>query len=129
MTRHKPSNTTRQKIWLVAGWLSLALGVAGVLLPVVPASPLLGVAAVAFSRSSQRWHDWLVNRSWFGPAIRDWEKNGTVPKSAKWLATGSVISILVAMTVFLSVHWAFKVGIAVLALATLVYIWTRPSKR
>ena len=114
-------------LWLVGGWLAFALGVVGVLLPVIPSSPFLVVAAIAFSKSSKRWHDWLVNRSWFGPAIRDWEEHRTVHKGIKWLATGSVISIIAATTIFLEVHWGYKAGIATLAIAMLAFVWTRPS--
>jgi len=49
--------------WLVVGVVALALGALGIALPLLPTTPFILVAAVAFARSSTRLHAWLVNHT------------------------------------------------------------------
>jgi len=57
------------------GFLFLGLTVVGVLLPVIPATPFLLLAAWFFARSSEKWHQRLLSSELFGPIIRNWENN------------------------------------------------------
>ena len=59
-------------VLLAAGWLSVALGVIGIFLPVLPTTPFLLLAAACFVRSSQRVYIWLVTHPRLGPWIRDY---------------------------------------------------------
>ncbi|MBE9539540.1 MAG: YbaN family protein [Proteobacteria bacterium] len=65
----------RNTVYKLLGFLFLGLAIAGVLLPVVPATPFLLLAAWFFARSSERWHQRLLNSKMFGPIIRNWETN------------------------------------------------------
>ena len=55
--------------WLLFGLLATGLAFAGALLPLLPTTPFLLLAAYAFARSSKRLHDWLLNHRQFGPLI------------------------------------------------------------
>ena len=57
------------------GFLFLGLAIVGVLLPVIPATPFLLLAAWFFARSSEKWHQRLLSSKLFGPIIRNWETN------------------------------------------------------
>ncbi|MFI8481214.1 YbaN family protein [Pseudomonas sp. NPDC078700] len=80
---------------LAIGWLSVALGVIGIFLPVLPTTPFLLLAAACFMRSSERFYDWLVNHPKLGPWIRDYLEGEGIPRKAKiysislmWLSIG-----------------------------------------
>ena len=93
---------------LICGWVSFILGVIGVVLPVLPTTPFMILAAACFSRSSVRFHEWLLNNRFFGQVIRDWEKHKSVTRVVKVraliiiVATFS-ISILVVPKLWLKV--------------------------
>ncbi|MDR2480402.1 MAG: YbaN family protein [Treponema sp.] len=59
-----------QKILLIAaGFLLLGLAAAGIVLPVLPATPFLLAASFCFMKSSDRLHRWIMNSRFFGPRL------------------------------------------------------------
>lgn len=54
------------------GWLCVGLAAAGLILPLVPATPFLLAALACFAQSSARCHAWLLTSRWFGPVLREW---------------------------------------------------------
>ena len=68
---------------LAVGWLSVALGVIGIFLPVLPTTPFLLLAAACFARSSTRFHDWLVGHPRLGPWIKDYLGGQGIPLKGK----------------------------------------------
>lgn len=85
----------------VAGGTSLALGVAGIFLPVLPTTPFVLLAAWCFSRSSDRLHNWLVSHAHFGPIIHAWQVEKSIPRRTRnailvllWLSLGLSAYIL-----------------------------------
>lgn len=70
------------------GWLSVALGVLGIFLPVLPTTPFLLLAAACFARSSPRFYHWLVEHPRLGPWIRDYLDGNGIPLKAKVYAIG-----------------------------------------
>lgn len=80
---------------LAIGWLSVALGVMGIFLPVLPTTPFLLLAAACFMRSSKRFYLWLVNHRQLGPWIVDYLEGQGIPLKGKiyaislmWLSIG-----------------------------------------
>ena len=56
---------------LVCGTVSVALGVIGIFLPLLPTTVFLLLAAACYARSSDRFYHWLVNHRWLGSYIRN----------------------------------------------------------
>lgn len=114
-------------LWLVAGFVALALGLVGIALPLLPTVPFLILAAFSFARSSQRLHDWLLGHPRLGAPIRDWQQRGAISLPAKRLATLSIAAGL-GISVALDVRPAILVAQAAVLAGVLVFIWTRPSR-
>jgi hypothetical protein len=75
-------------MWFCIGALALILGVVGVILPVLPTTPFVILAAFAFGRSAPRFHRWLAEHRIFGPIIADWHAHGAIAPRFKLMAAG-----------------------------------------
>ena len=113
---------------LFAGWLlCLALAVAGLLLPLVPTTPFLLLAAWFAARSSQRLHRWLIHSPGFGPILRDWEARGAVRRREKIVATVLMVGLISYPMLFLEFAPVLKILAGATALGVLGFLWTRPA--
>lgn len=113
-------------IWIAAGGISLAVAIAGVVLPLVPTTPLLLLAAFCFARSSPRLETWLVEHPRLGPPIRDWRAEGAISPRAKRLAL-LAIGATFALSLALGLPGAVLAIQAVTLAAVSLFIVTRPA--
>ena len=101
---------------IIIGTLSVAAGVVGILLPLVPTTPFLLLAAWCFARSSERFYGLLVNNRWLGPYIRDYRDGRGMTLRAK-VSTLSVvwIAMIIGAGFVVPILWArlLLVGIGV----------------
>ncbi len=80
-----PSSLSRW-VLTIAGTFSLGLGIAGILLPLLPTTPFLLLAAACYARSSERLNNWLLNNRWFGNYLRNYWKGKGIPLKVKVLS-------------------------------------------
>ena len=105
---------------------SLALGILGMFLPVLPSVPFILLAAWAAARSSPRLSRWMEEHPRMGPYIRDWRAGGVVPRKAKWLATGLMSASAVTMLLVVGPTWPIGAAIGIMAVV-LAWLWRRPE--
>lgn len=113
-------------LWATVGGVSLALGLAGVVVPLLPATPFFLLAAFGFARSSPRLHDWLVYHPRFGPAIRDWQAHGAIAPKAKRLAVLAILATF-AISLALGMPWPVLAVQGAILFAVTSFILTRPD--
>jgi hypothetical protein len=118
--------TKTRFIWLLAGLVALALGAVGVVLPLLPTTPFLLVAAFAFARSSERLDSWLREHRTFGPLINNWHRDGSIDRKAKRTAITVIIATPVITWLLAAPLWIVACQIVVLSAAA-IFILTRPS--
>ncbi|MTD40810.1 DUF454 family protein [Erwinia sp. CPCC 100877] len=115
-----------QKIILTfIGWVAVVLATLGVVLPLLPTTPFLLLAAWCFARSSPRFHHWLLYRSWFGGYLRFWQRHRAMPRGAKPRATLFIVMTFAISLWLVKLIWArlfLLVGLAGL----LVMLWRLP---
>ncbi len=111
-------------VYLTAGWVSLALGIVGVVLPLLPTTPFLLVSAFAFGKGSDRLHDWLINHRTFGPPIEQWATYRAISRKAKWMGTLSLAVILSISLILGAAPWILWIQGAV-CIGVCLFLWTR----
>jgi hypothetical protein len=114
---------------MALGWLWVGIGFVGVVVPVIPTTGPIILAAFLFSKSSERFDDWLISNRFFGSIVRDWRAGAGFTVRAK---VGAMVAILVSFglttILFLSSPYA-RAAMWILAIAIAIYVVTRPTKR
>ena len=116
-----------RRLLVVIGAVSLALGVVGVVLPVLPTTPFLLLTAAVWSRSSERFYVWLLTHRFFGPPITRYRRDRCIPAGTKALAiTMLAVSMTITIVFFVPVP-AVKVLLALIGLGSATWILRIPT--
>jgi uncharacterized membrane protein YbaN (DUF454 family) len=120
---------TKPGSWLLlgTGWLSLALGVIGIFLPLLPTVPFLLLASACFARSSPRFHSWLLNHPTLGPPIVDWQQHRRIRPRAKIMALSMMALSFSYLLFFTTMPLPGKIILALIGLAVATRILSAPS--
>ncbi|MGE0527017.1 MAG: YbaN family protein [Bdellovibrionales bacterium] len=116
-------------MWLVLGWIFVAIGAIGLLLPIMPTVPFLLVAAYCFERGSPRLHDWLLQHRWLGPPLRDWRQHRVIRWQSKILAVVCISSSISYAVIFRDFPLWIKVTLVSVAASVILFILIQKSRR
>ncbi len=117
-----------KRVFLITvGFISLALGIVGIFLPVMPTTPFVLLAGFCFSKSSKTFHARLLANPYFGKLIRDWEQHQILSKRTKIISTGMIAISGASIGYFFSDKlWLQLLCLPFLIFAA-IFILTRPS--
>jgi hypothetical protein len=110
------------------GWCFFGLGAVGTVVPGLPTTPFMLLALWAFSKSSQRFHDWLYAHRVFGPPLRQWRSHRVIPGTAKLLAIATMTVSFVYLAFFTGISVWIKAFTALVMLYGAVFILSKPSR-
>ena len=83
----------KKAFYILCGWFFVALAALGAVLPVLPTTPFLLVAAACFAKSSPRLYQWLLRSPVFGELIRHWQETRSMPLKAKVMALLMIVLV------------------------------------
>jgi uncharacterized membrane protein YbaN (DUF454 family) len=105
------------------GWLLVILALIGVVLPILPTTPLLILAMVLFSKSSPRFHQMLRNNSLIGPSLRRWEASKTMARKDKIMATVAIfVTFSISITLVRDTP-ELQIMLLCIAIVLLFFMW------
>ena len=116
-------------LWLILGLLFVAIGLIGVVVPGLPTTPLMILAAACFAKSSQRFYDWIINNRVFGSHVKNYREGNGIPKRSKptilatmWVFVLFAVLIAIPDDVLIS-----KVATVFLAIIGTIFILRIPN--
>jgi hypothetical protein len=116
-------------LWLALGLTCVGIGALGVVLPGLPTTPFLVLAAACFLRSSRRLYERVLANPTFGPSVRAWRESGTLPAATKWTAL-CTMAFFVALALLWGIprEWVLvRWTVLVAAVVGAVYLLRVPS--
>ena len=114
-------------VLLALGWICVSLGFIGIFVPGLPTTIFLIIALWAFTKSSKRLRNWLLNHKRFGPILRNWQEHRVVPLRAK------ILMVILQISVVIIVQYTFDnliitFGLTIILVAVALYVISLPSK-
>ncbi len=120
---------SKKIIYLSFGIAFVLMAIIGIFLPLIPTTPFLLLSAYCFSRSSEKYYQWLLNHRIFGPIITDWNKYGVVSVKSKIIAVSMIIALFSYSLIYVEVAPIVKIIISLIGLSVITFLLTRPSHR
>ena len=115
----------QRTILIIIGWLAVVLGTIGVVLPLLPTTPFILLAAWCFARSSPRFHHWLLYRSWFGGYLRHWQSYKAMSPGAKPRAIMVILLTFGVSLWLVDMVWVRLLLLTILC-GLLIFLWRIP---
>lgn len=116
-------------VLLAAGFVFVGLATLGVILPLLPTTPFLLLAAACFAKSSERFYRVLLDNRVFGPLIRDWREHRAIPMRAKILAITAIALVMGSTSAFALEHPAARVALLAFGFGLCAWLWRQPTRR
>lgn len=113
---------------VVVGLVALALGVLGAVLPVLPTTPFVLLAAACFARAWPAALRWLRANRAFGPILRSSEEGRYLPPRTKALAVAFTVASFGATIAFATDSWALRGVFAALGLTVTTLLLRMPTR-
>ena len=117
----------RRAAWLVLGTLFVGLGALGAVLPILPTTPFVLLAASCYARGSRRAHAWILRNRLFGPTVRRWQETGSIAARTKWTAI-VLMNVVLGTSIVVAVdHLLPRVVLAAVGVGVSIFIWRLPT--
>jgi len=109
-----------------AGWLSIALGVLGVMLPLLPTTPFILLAAACFAKSSPSFHNWLLTHRHLGPIIRQYQSGNGLPRRVRQRAL-AILWASMSLSMWIIGQWWAVVVLGTIGACVTIYLCRLPA--
>ena len=122
-------NPLKKILWISLGLFFVGLGAIGVVVPGLPTTPFLILAAACFAKSSQRFYDWVITNKMFGHHVKNYREGRGIPARSK-RAIIPVLWIFVLFAVFVGIPGGLfyaKIAIMILAVIGTAFILRIPN--
>ncbi len=119
---HQPTNKVLKYLLAFLGLVSLALGVLGIFLPLLPTTPFLLLSAALFMKSSKRLYNWLMNNKFLGKYLCDYVNNRTISVQTKIFSISLLWITMITTSIFVIEKLVIKILLLIIALAVTIHI-------
>lgn len=110
---------------ILCGLLLVLIGLVGIIIPGLPTTIFLILAAACFAKSSPSLHQRLLEHPWFGPIIENWNNDKSIPRRAKQLAI-AMIAVSYGFTWYTLSNLWLKLSIGLILVMVVIYLIRLP---
>lgn len=122
-------NLIINKILIGSGTFFLIIGIIGIIIPILPTTPFLLLAAACYAKGSKKFYNWLINNKWFGEYIKNYRERRGIPLSVKIISI-TILWITIAFSIFIFVsNLLIQIILIVIALGVTIHLLTIKTKK
>ena len=121
----KHQSSLLRALWISAGSFSLVIGAIGIVVPLLPTTPLIILAAFCYGKASPKLHHWIITNRYFGHYIQDYQAGKGVPFRIKCFAV-FIVWTSVLFSLFVIPLLFVKIGMLLFGIFLAVFIFTSP---
>ena len=124
-------NPFTRALWFLLGVLFVGVGSIGVVLPGLPTTPFMLLAAACFARSSERFYDWLISNPLFGEEVRRYRAGHGLPPRVKFIAA-SLAGLFMSYAALFGIppeRASLRVVVSAIGVFGIWFILSRPTDR
>ncbi len=114
-------------ILVTVGTASLVIGVLGIVLPVLPTTPFLLLAAACYARASDRLYGWLIGQRSLGPIITEWRRSRSLPPGVRARAL-AVVALSFGLSIILVDGLLLRGALGVTGLIVAIFLYRIPTR-
>jgi len=120
----------RKRLIFLGGFISLSLGIIGIVIPILPTTPFLLLASAAFAKSSEKFHKWLLNNRVLGAYIRNYKEGKGMPLKIKVITLLLLwITISISILFLMNLFWVQILLICIAIAVSIHILLIRPKNR
>ncbi len=114
--------------WFALGWLSVGVGAVGVVVPGLPTTGFMVLAAACFARCSPRFEHWVLDLPGVGSAVADYRAGLGMPKRAKVIAISMMtVAIAISAGLIVEIVWVQLTIVAAGVIGVWYIVWRVPT--
>ena len=118
-----------RRLYWALGMLMLVLAIIGAVLPVMPTTIFVILAAACFGRASPRWEAYLLQHPLFGPSLVAWREQGAISARGKAFAVAGIALGLAVFWLTVDPVWWLGTVVSVFMVGCAVWLLSRPAPR
>ena len=122
-------NKTHKRLLILAGTVFTAIGIVGILIPVLPTTPFLLLAAACYLRGSEKFYHWLLSNKLFSFYIRNYIEGKGMPLKIK-IFTLTLLWLSIGISIWIGTqNLAIRIILALVAAGVTVHIITIKTRK
>jgi uncharacterized membrane protein YbaN (DUF454 family) len=114
----------KKSLFVISGTICVCIGALGIVLPVLPTTPFLLLAATCYMRGSERMHKWLLNNRWFGRYIKNYREGKGISAKAKVFSI-STLWITICLSVLFIDILPMQMALLLIGMAVSIHLIIR----
>jgi len=127
MNEKKVQNRFVKFLLISAGTISIFLGFIGIFIPILPTTPFLLLAAALYSKSSDKFYNWLINNRLFGSFIRNYREGKGITLQAKFISLTSLWLVLGSTIIYAIENIYLKILLLLIAIGVTIHLLLIPT--